>query len=754
MHIAPLIQDLTLILTVASVTVLIFHRIRQPVVLGYIVAGVLVSGVLGGSGSTPGSWIRDQQSISTFAELGVIFLMFSLGLEFSFRKVLKLGATPAIIGLFETGLMIAAGWGIGHLLGRPPLESLFLGAMTAISSTTIIVKVLEETGLKHRRFAQTVLGVLLIEDLVAILLLVSLGTLTTTGTTSARVLAETLGTLILVVGGWFLSGYLLLPRLMKHVGRTRSDEILVITSIGLCLLLGVLGTKYHFSTALGAFIMGSILAESTESDRIEDLVRPLRDLFVAIFFVSIGMLLDPGTILAHWDVILALSIWVIAAKFIAVTAGSILAGKSLQSSALIGSSFTQIGEFSFILAGLGVTSRSISPTLTPIIVSVSVLTTLLTPLLIQSAPRISDRLKNLLPLKLQLGIDRYSRWVESRQSSPSSADIAGPDTLRWLIAGFVVTMGSRIGVTQGIPRATTSGLLPEGLAAPVTGVITAVLLLPFLWRFLRGISRQQADAAPVHKLRLRLSQLVALLISGILGLPFFKATPVALGVALAAIVLTVRLFKPLASLYGFLEKSFSATFEHQAKSGAPSHMRRLAPWEHQLVRVKVSPDSEFAGKTILDCALRKDHGINIIAIQRGSRMIVTPDPLQQLFPKDELLVLGTEARLEAIRERIEGSESTPPPIDQLDNYELRSVRIPENSPLGGKSLRELDFRGIYGVLVTGIERADKRILNPESDTPLIPLDLVWMVGEDQRLQNVVDAIAVQGTADPMVRQEE
>ncbi len=222
-----------------------------------------------------------------------------------------------------------------------------------------------------------------------------------------------------------------------------------------------------------------------------------------------------------------------------------------------------------------------------------------------------------------------------------------------------------------------------------------------------------------------------------LGLPFFKATPIALVIVLAAIVLTVRLFKPIASAYGFLEKSFFASWGAGEKSGSPAHLKRLAPWEHQLVRFKLSPDSEFAGKTLMESALRKSHGINVIAIQRGSRMIAPPHPEQQLFPKDELLVLGGEDRLESIRERVEGSETAPLPMDQLENYELRAFQIPRTSDMGGKTLREVDLRRKYGVLITGLQRGENRILNPDSELTLLPLDTLWMVGEYAQLERIV-----------------
>jgi CPA2 family monovalent cation:H+ antiporter-2 len=738
MHVPALIQDLALILAVAAAVVLLFHRIKQPVVLGYISAGVLVSGFLKSDEESAAPAVRDIDSIRTLAELGVIFLMFSLGLEFSFRKLARLGPQLAFIGWMETSSLFVLGLAAGTLLGRAPQECLFLGAMLAISSTTIIVKAFEELGLKTRRFAQTVLGVLIIEDLIAILLLVGLGTLSTAGDVSGPLIAETMGTMIFVVGGWFLGGYFLLPHLMKWVGRTRSDEILIVSSIALCLGLGVLGTRYHFSPALGAFIMGSILAESTESHRIEILVRPLRDLFISIFFVSVGMLIQPKIIWANAPLIVGLSILVIAGKFTFASLASLLAGKPLKTSILVGSSLTQIGEFSFIIATLGVTSRVIEPSLYPIIVAVSVLTTLTTPFVIKNAPAFADFVESKTPRRLLEVIDRYSRWRESQSHEALASPLEQNQWSRWLISGFVVALASRVAVGQGIQLISKFESIPTGWAPQVTGVLTALLCLPFLWRFLKGISLSSATATSHQKFLRSLTQFLALITAGALGVPFFRGTPLGLGLALAGVIAAVRLLRPLGRWYEWFESQFLSSFKDQPKTVHTGLMQKLAPWEHQLIRLKLHPDSEISGLTIQEAALRNRYGINIIAIQRGSRLIIAPQPHQQLFPKDELLVLGAEDKIEAIRPRVERTEVPTQAPQSLEGYDMRSIHIQNGAPCVGKTLREADFRGKLGAIVTGVERNGSRILNPDSELRVLEGDTLWVVGETERLARGMD----------------
>lgn len=380
MHgLAPVITDLAMILGVASVVMLICQRLKQPLVLGYLIAGMIV-----GPYTPTFLNVTDTSSIQVVAELGVVFLMFSLGLEFSFHKLKRVGAPASITGLVEVILMLAIGYFVGIMLGWPKIESLFLGSALAISSTTIIIKAISELHLKRTYFAELVFGVLIIEDLLAILLLVALSTLALTDANiGSGIFLKAAIRLVLVVGGWFLIGYFLVPTLFRRWLKEASNEILIVVSVALCLILVSFAAYFGYSVALGAFIMGSILAETEESHRIETLIQPLRDVFAAVFFVSVGMLIDPNQIWSHINAVLIITLVTIVGKVFASFIGAYASRQHPLTALQVGFSMAQIGEFSFIITGVGVALGLLSPAFYPIIVAVSVITTFTTPYLIQ-----------------------------------------------------------------------------------------------------------------------------------------------------------------------------------------------------------------------------------------------------------------------------------------------------------------------------------------------------------------------------------
>jgi CPA2 family monovalent cation:H+ antiporter-2 len=714
--IPQLIRDLAIVLAIAASVSIFFHRIRQPVVLGYIVSGIVASLALGSYSS----------ELRTLADLGVIFLMFSLGLEFSFRKVAKLGPRVAFSALFEVAAVLAGGTLLTrvmtNLIGWPDpsysQSAWLIGAMLAISSTTIIFKALDEIGLKTRRFAQTVLGMLVFEDLMAILLLVAAGAGQNTS------VAQSLGTLILFIGGWFLFGTFVLPPLLGKIAKSNSEEMLMVVSVALCLGLGLAASSLGLSPGLGAFLMGSILAESTESHRIEKLIQPLRDLFVAVFFVSVGMLIEPRSIWDQKTVIIVLSLYVVLAKLLFVTLGSLLSGQTLKRSVLIAGSLTQIGEFSFLMAGAAITAQHLPPTVMPVIVTVSVLTTLITPYAIRWAPKIAAFAERSAPVRLSLLIDRYSSWSELRAAREAPQPQRRAAWMRWALSGFIVTLASR---------------LANPYASPAVGLGVAILTSPFLWSFLRGIeSAPRIETGPSRTSRLLTtgSQALSLLICGLLAWPFFRGTPVAWVVAVASVVLLVRLAGQLGLAFQWFEETFLATLSARKKKSArpPSMLlHKLAPWESQLVRLRLHVDSQFSGKTITETQLRNGHGINIVAIQRGSRLMIAPQPSQQLFPHDELLVLASEEQIERTRPLIELDDREPHSELENGNYELRAIEVTETSACARKTIRDSGVRDRYQALVVGIERDGRRIMNPDSETQIHPGDLLWVVGEASQL---------------------
>ncbi len=392
MHLPQLILDLAVILGVAAVVTYVFRLIRQPVVLGYIVAGIIV-----GPHTPPIFSVTEMQSINIWAELGVIFLMFALGLEFSFRRLARVGLAAVATALLQIGTMFMLGLFAAEALGWHGLNGPFLGCMVAISSTTIIIKALDELGLKSKRFAELVFGILVVEDLAAILMLVGLTSIAKQSNVNATDLMWAAGRLVLLVGVWLFVGIKLVPHFIRAVAKKGNDEMMVVVAIGLCLGMVALSASFHYSAALGAFIMGSILAETQEVHRIESLVNPLKDVFGAVFFVSIGMMLDPLVIQQNFVPILGLSLLIIIGKFGSVTAGSLLTRQGLRSSLASGLSMAQIGEFSFIIANLGLALEVIEPKIFPIIVAASLITTFTTPYLMKAGPFLIDQAERWFP---------------------------------------------------------------------------------------------------------------------------------------------------------------------------------------------------------------------------------------------------------------------------------------------------------------------------------------------------------------------
>jgi CPA2 family monovalent cation:H+ antiporter-2 len=419
MHTVGFIQDLAVIMLIAGIVTVLFHRLKQPVVLGYIVAGVII-----GPHTPPFQLIQDQHTIQILAELGVVFLMFSLGLEFSLKKLSRVGATAFVAALAEISLMIWIGYEIGLFFGWKPMDSLFLGAMLAISSTTIIVKALDGLGLKHEKFAQLIFGILIVEDILAIGMIALLSGIAMTGSVDAGDVFATVGKLSLFMIVALVLGLLVIPRLLAYVAKFKSDEMLLITVLGLCFGFCLLVVKLEYSIALGAFLIGAIMAEAKQLHWIERLIEPVRDLFSAIFFVAIGLLFDPRVLVTYALPIAVLTIAVVIGKVVTCSLGTFAAGHSGRTSMRVGMGLAQIGEFSFIIASLGLTLKVTSEFLYPIVVAVSAITTLLTPYLIKLADPLSSKLAASMPQRMTNFFGRYTAWLQSIQLTGDRAVIA------------------------------------------------------------------------------------------------------------------------------------------------------------------------------------------------------------------------------------------------------------------------------------------------------------------------------------------
>jgi CPA2 family monovalent cation:H+ antiporter-2 len=734
MHLAPLIRDLSIILSVAALVTLIFERTKQPVVLGYIVAGIIV-----GPFTPPIPLVTDLASIKVWAELGVIFLMFSLGLEFSFRKLARVGGSATITAILEVLFMLLIGYQTGRFFGWKFFDSLFLGAMLSISSTTIIIKTFDELGLKTKRFAELVFGILIVEDLVAILLLVTLSTIAINQSISLWVIGASTVKLVLVVGGWFIFGYFLVPRFVQLVGDTGSEEMLTILSVSLCLLLVVLSAYFHYSVALGAFIMGSILAETKEVHRIETLIRPLRDMFAAIFFVSVGMLIDPSQILVHFWPVICITLVTIAGKIFSITLGALLTGQTLQSAVLVGFSLSQIGEFSFIIATLGNTLGVTSDFLYPIAVAVSILTTFTTPYLLKVAEPFAVILSQRLPNPMLELLNWYSQWLQKQSANRARSTEFYHLSFRWVLNGLIVTL-----IFLLTFDAIAAFFLKMGYSTQLSSLVAYLFAIfmssPFLW----AMSTMFNQFTQTHSIKGFLqhtrgivnfaSRLATILWLDLLSLRFFDAKIALVLTLLSVIGFFVFFYSKLEASYHWFEKNFLSTFNPPiAKTATAKPIPLFAPWDGHLVRLTVHPNSQFVGQSLQVIAMRSEFGVNVVAIQRDRETIVAPTASAILYPSDELLILGTDEQIERIRRLIEEPSAIIKPGKDLTEYQLRNILIPTDCPLVGKTIRESNLRETFLLIVVGVERGGNRLLNPDSIYKLEAQDILWVVGEPFRI---------------------
>lgn len=726
MHLAPLIFDLTIILVVAGVMSLLFQKLKQPVVLGYILAGVIV-----GPHTPPFQLVKDIPTIHIWAELGVIFLMFTLGLEFSFRKLLSVGVTAGITAGLEVLFFLFVGYGIGHFMGWSNMDSLFLGAMLAISSTTIIIKALEELKLKTHRFASLIFGVLIVEDLFAILLLVGLTTIASSGDFSIFALASAGLNLLIVVGGWFITGYFIVPRLMTYIGKSGNSEMLTLVSIGLCLLLVVAAAHFGYSAALGAFIMGSILAETTLIHKIENQMKPLRDLFGAIFFVSIGMLIDPKVIWEYKGTIALLCGITIIGKIFITSFGALVSGQNFKNSIQVGFGLAQIGEFSFIIAGLGVALKATSDKLYPIGVAVSLVTTFTTPYLIKYSGPIADKMEAKLPFWMKDLLRRYVAWSEHKKgNNPDLQELFGL-LFRWAACGIVMTLIFNIMFKYVAPILDSSPV--------VTLLVAVVVSSPFIWGMV--------FASKKHYLRIRKerSLMKAIIVMSlpvmtaawivIISSQHFPTRNILLTTGILLVVAYIALFKRLESYYKWLEKAFLSSFEPEEKKETHK-LSGLAPWDSHLVNVTIHPNAVAVNATLMQANLRQRFGINIVAIQRGMNTIVAPLPNDRILPGDTLVMLGTDEQIDRARPELEIPENIASLFPPTTNYRLRHLKVKLDSPIAGKTIRQSGIREKFQAMVVGIERSQNRNINPDTDMKIQPDDVIWIVGEQAKLEEL------------------
>lgn len=730
-----LIADLGLILAAAGITTLLFKKIRQPLVLGYILAGLFV-----GPHIKIIPTVSDTESITIWGEIGVIFLLFSLGLEFSFKKLVKVGGSASITAIVKVLFIIFFGFLLGKSLGWNTMDSIFLGGIISVSSTMIAIKAFEELNIKHKKFAGLVFGVLIVEDLVAILLLVLFSTMAVSQQSAGPEMVKSIVKLSFFLVLWFLGGIFLVPTFLKKTKKLMNDETMLVVSLALCLVMVLLADKAGFSPALGAFIMGSILAETTQAERIEKLTKSVKDLFAAIFFVSVGMLINPGALITYAWPIFLITMVIIFGKILFTILGALLAGQPLKIAVQAGMSLAQIGEFSFIIATLGVSLKVTSDFLYPIAVAAAAITTFTSPYLIKLSEPFYNFLNKQLPAKWISGIERYSSSTEGI-TTLSDWRILLRSYISNTIIHTVVIISIILLASKFLNPFIQNQLEGGAMSTVISVTISFFLMAPFLWALsIRRIEKTAYAHLWLNKKYTRgplvaiemFRVILGIFLVGVLMYQFFE-TWIATGIALFMIVLVMVIFsRKLQSFYNKLEARFILNL-----NARENKTLNILPWDTHLTEITVAPESELVGKSLVDLKMREQYGVNIAMIERGKLTISTPSRDERLYPNDKLLIIGTDEQLANIKPLFESTIDENASEFTKEDMSLQKIVVNSSSKIYGKSIRESGIREHANGLIVGVERKGARILNPDSDLVFDNDDIVWIVGNNRRIPELL-----------------
>ena len=728
-HLPDLISDLGLILITAAIAVLLFRILKQPLVLGYLVAGFLA-----GSEFDFFPTVQDVNSVKVWAEIGVIFLLFSLGLEFSFKKLMKVGGTASITALTQIITMVTIGFFVGQLMGWNKMNSIFLGVILSISSTTIILKTFDELGVKSQKFAGNVIGSLIVQDIIAILMMVLLSTIAVSQQFSGMELVLSVLKLVFFLTIWFVVGIFFIPTLLQKAKHLLTDEMMLIISLALCLLMVIFAANVGFSPALGAFIMGSIIAETTQAEHIEHLVKPVKDLFGAVFFVSVGMLINPDTLIEYAIPVAILTLVVIFGQSISSTIGSLLSGQPLKQSIQAGMSLSQIGEFSFIIATLGTTLKVTNDFLYPIVVAVSAITTFTTPFMVKFAEPFSSFIEKKLPKKWVKRIQLYSANTEEIKSLSNWQIVLRSYLTQVVLHSIIIVAIILLSSTYILP------LVQDSRAGNViAALITVVILSPFLWALsLRRVAVQQVQIlmeekkhqGPIIMLVLFRIALSLFYIGFVLN-TFFSS-----GIAFIALLIAVAAYilfpKKLHAIYHKIEHHFISNLNDREIKKENKRQKTLSPWDGHMAEFEIAKESNLAGKTLEELKIREQFGINIASIKRGEVVINIPIRTERLFPGDEISIIGTDEQVKEFKIYLDKNEIDVAEQAVETDIILQKLEL-KNRVCIGKSIRESQIREKTHGIIVGIERNGKRILNPESHLVLEDSDILWIAGEKKKI---------------------
>ena len=740
-----MIADLALILMVAGVVTLIFKRLKQPLVLGYIVAGFLVSPNMT---YTPSA--VDMANVHLWADIGVMFLLFSLGLDFSFKKILKMGASPVISAITIIFCMMMLGIVVGHVFGWGKMDCIFLGGMLAMSSTTIIYKAFDDLGLRQQQFAGMVMSVLILEDILAIVMMVMLSALASGSDMGGGQLLQSVMRIGFFLILWLVVGIFAIPLYLRRVRRLINNEVLLIVALGLCCAMAVFSTKVGFSSAFGAFIMGSILAETIEAERIEKLVEPVKNLFGAVFFVSVGMLVDPKILVEYAIPILCLVLTIIVGQSVFGTISFMLGGQSLKSAMRCGFSMAQIGEFSFIIASLGLSLGVIGDFLYPVVVAVSVITTFLTPYMIRLATPAYNNLEKHLPGKLIKSLNQLAMGNTHSQEESKWKRLLTQMTINTIV--YSILSSASIAMMFAFVLPVTRKMLPgwelHWYANAITGVLTVALIAPFLRAMvMKKNHSEEWKALWAESNRNRLPLLFTILVRFLIAVSFIfyicnflsrftNALMITIGFVVIVLIILSRRTKHRSITLErlFIQNLRSRDIEAQVHGKKrPLYEGKLLDRDIHIADFTVPFNSTWMGQSLAQLKLGTKYGVHVSSILRGGRRINIPDGCNILFPGDVLQVIGSDQQFTAFRDAIE-NEVLGIDVDvEMREMKLRQLIIGTDSPFVGQTLIESRIRDRFSCMVVGLEEG-KESLSPYSPNRKFRAgDIIWVVGEQDSL---------------------
>jgi len=742
-----LFSDLALILVTAGLTTVIFKWLKQPVVLGYIIAGFIIGPNF--------EWfpvIHDHTSVETWSEIGMVFMLFGIGLEFSFKKLKKVGGTVGITALTELVTMCVVGFLLGKALGWTQMDSIFLGAMLSISSTTIIAKAFDDMKLHREKFSGNVIGELVVEDLEAVLLMVILSTLAVSKSFDGMQLVSSMLKLVFFLLVWFLGGIFLVPTILRWSRKFMSEETLTVFAVGLCFLMVVLANLAGFSSALGAFIMGSILAETLEAEAIHKVTTPIKNLFGAVFFVSVGMMVDPQILVDYWWQILVVTLVLLIFKPLSNVIGRLIAGLGLKQAMQGGFCFSQIGEFSFIIATLGLSYGVIDDFLYPIIVSVSIITTFITPYAIKAAVPSYNWVAKHFP----------ERWLNRLENKDTGIKVKSGKKVS--MASFISRQFKNIVIYLAIIIAVilicfflcsfVMKYVPSPWNAAISTAFTLVLVAPFLWAMgfkhtLVKTTRKLMDANHFNKtviliifiLRFVMVALIAYSIlqhffNGVfwsklhIGSPWYHLINIAFALVYT---LMLKILSPAMKFYKRIEERFLDNL-NKRQSVQVFTIPEILQENCHLQKMTLSPDSPYAGKLIKDTDFRDNYNVSVVSVERGKQNFELPRSDFQLFPFDRITFVGHEDHLRLLLPRMEVFDEQLIQEHEESEVDLYKVEVEPNSPFIGVALMDSGLADVYEAMVIAIERDGHFILNPSARITFQPADLVWFVAQKERAE--------------------